>query len=237
MSYTCHHHSESVSHSCLSSVPIFAGLKEDEIALLHPLMRTTQFKKGEPVFHEGEHSASLFVLNRGIIKLTKLENNGKEHILRLLFPGDFFGQSALLQEKPHYASAYAVEETRICLIHRNDFLNVLRSNPDTAAGFMAALSGQLEEADGWAAVLTLLEADRRLARMLLYFRDKSAPGTAQFKLPVSKKELAGMVGTTPETLSRKLAQMSIDGILSVSQRTLHIHDEPALRQLAGEGET
>lgn len=221
--------------SCLAHVPVFTGLRSSEVELLHSVMQTAQYRKGELIFREGDRSESLYVVNRGIIKLTKLEDNGKEHIIRLLFPGDFFGQFALLQEKPHYASAYAADTTGVCRIHRGDFLDILRRDPDTSARFMTALSTQLEEADAWAAVLTLLEADRRLAKMLLYFRQKAAPTSSAFTLPVSKKELAGLIGATPETLSRKLRQLSEGGVLSVARRELRLLDEPALHRLAGEG--
>lgn len=233
-SCACHAQNAANAPSCLAHVPVFAQLHEAEVELLHSVMRTSQYHKGETIFREGDLSDALFVVNRGIIKLTKLEDNGKEHIIRLLFPGDFFGQFALLQEKPHYASAIAADSTGVCRIHRSDFLDILRRDPDTAARFMTALSTQLEEADAWAAVLTLLEADRRLAKMLLYFHRKAAPDSQEFALPVSKKELAGLIGATPETLSRKLRQLSDDGVLTVSGRQLLLRDEAALRHLAGE---
>ncbi|WP_018750083.1 Crp/Fnr family transcriptional regulator [Paenibacillus sanguinis] len=234
-SCACHLQPPHHNHpSCLAHVPVFAGLHSSEAELLHSVMRTAQYRKGELIFREGDRSESLYVVNQGIIKLTKLEDNGKEHIIRLLFPGDFFGQFALLQEKPHYASAYAADTTGVCRIHRSDFLNVLRRDTDTAARFMTALSAQLEEADAWAAVLTLLEADRRLAKMLLYFRQKTALSSDEFILPVSKKELAGLIGATPETLSRKLKQLSQEGVLSVTGRKLRLLDIPALHRLAGD---
>ncbi|RCX16656.1 CRP/FNR family transcriptional regulator [Fontibacillus phaseoli] len=220
--------------SCLSRVPVFSQLRPEEVELLHTVMRSLHFAKGEMIFQEGDRSDSLFVLSRGVIKLTKLEDNGKEHIIRLLFPGDFFGQFSLLQEKPHYANASAADDADICCIHRADFLEVLRRSPDTAARFMTALSAQLEEADSWAAVLTLLEADRRLAKMLLYFQHKSASSSSEFTLPVSKKELAGVIGATPETLSRKLGQLVSSGIAAVSGRKIIILKEQELRRLAGE---
>lgn len=233
-SCACHNRDTATAPSCLAHVPVFAQLRKAEVDLLHSVMQTSKFRKGEIIFREGDRSDSLFVVNRGIIKLTKLEDNGKEHIVRLLFPGEFFGQFALLQEKPHYANAFAADATGVCRIHRSDFLDILRRDPDTAARFMTALSAQLEEADAWAAVLTLLEADRRLAKMLLYFRRKAAPDSREFTLPVSKKELAGLIGTTPETLSRKLRQLSDTEVLTVSRRQLLIRDEAALRRLAGE---
>ncbi|MCA1293310.1 Crp/Fnr family transcriptional regulator [Paenibacillus sp. alder61] len=220
--------------SCLSRVPVFSQLRPEEVHLLHSVMRPRHSSKGEVIFREGDRSDTLYVLSRGVVKLTKLADNGKEHILRLLFPGDFFGQFSLLQEKPHYANASTADEADICRIHRADFLEVLRRSPDTAARFMSALSSQLEEADSWASVLTLLEAERRLAKMLLYFRQKTDPSANEFKLPVSKKELAGVIGATPETLSRKLGQLADAGIVSVSRRVIRIRKEAELRRLAGE---
>ncbi len=81
--------------SCVRNVPIFKGLNEDEISIIEEVINHQTFKKGEYIFQEGETSETLYVIHKGTVKISKLSDEGKEQIIRLLFPGDFFGQYAL----------------------------------------------------------------------------------------------------------------------------------------------
>lgn len=223
----------SYQHACIRRVPIFQTLTDQEIQLLQPVTHSRGYEKGDFVFREEEQSESLFVLNQGLIKLSKVADNGKEHIIRFLFPGDFFGQFALLQDKKHYANAEIVEPSVVCRIHRDDFKPLMEQNPAMTYRFLIAMSELLQQADEWAGALHLYEVDRRLAKMLLYLQRKDVSSDNQLQLPAAKKELALMIGTTPETFSRKLAQFESQGILSVNRRNVRILDPATLCQLAG----
>ena len=83
-------------------------MKEADSQQLRKVTRSRSFVKGEFIFREGEHSETLFVVNEGLIKLTKMSPEGKEQIVRLLFPGDFFGLFSLLKNEKHYMNAEAV---------------------------------------------------------------------------------------------------------------------------------
>lgn len=167
----CEKENCSIHNGCVHRVPIFAHLTEPEINLLQGVILSQTYGKGDFVFQEEEQSESLFVLNEGLIKLSKVADNGKEHIIRFLFPGDFFGQFALLQEKQHYANAEVIEPAVVCQIHRNEFKPLL--------------------------------------------------------------EQALMIGTTPETLSRKLSPFESLSLIQMNKRFITILDPPALQQLAG----
>ncbi|MEB3104002.1 Crp/Fnr family transcriptional regulator [Paenibacillaceae bacterium T2] len=208
---TCHNES-----SCIRRVPVFQGLSDEEIMALHKVTKSRSYGKGNFVFREGEQSETLFVLNRGTVKIVKISDEGKEQIIRLLFPGDFFGLFALLQEKIHYADAEVLETAEVCLIQKKDFKAIIESNPHMAYRFMLAISERLQQADEWIGTFSLLEVERRLAKMLLAFYNRSKAPIVQ--LPVPKKELAALLGTTPETLSRKLAHFESLNILSLKNR-------------------
>ncbi|MGC5325986.1 Crp/Fnr family transcriptional regulator [Brevibacillus sp. SYSU BS000544] len=224
----CSHH-----HSCIRRVPIFQNLTDQEIELLQSVTHSRGYERGDFVFREAEQSESLFVLNQGLIKLSKVADNGKEHIIRFLFPGDFFGQFALLQDKKHYANAEIIEPAVVCRIHRDDFKPLMEQNPAMTYRFLLAMSELLQQADEWAGALHLYEVERRLAKLLFYLQSKDSTVDNQFRLPAAKKELALIIGTTPETLSRKLAQFESQGILSVNKRIVRILDQETLSQLAG----
>lgn len=220
--------------SCITSVPVFKELKEDELKLLQKVTRSRQFEKGEFIFREGESSGALFVVNEGIIKLSKMSPEGKEQIVRLMFPGDFFGLPSLLRNDKHYVNAETIGKTVICLIEKKDFLQTMETNADLTYRFLLALNDRLYEADESVGFLSLMEVEQRLARALILFQEKMNAGQEKFTLPISKKDLASYIGTTPESVSRKLlAFMSKKWIHMDGQRQIQILELECIKQVAG----
>ena len=224
--------SSCVSSSCVRRVPVFNGLSDMEIQQIERIVESKGYDKGAFVFREGERSDSLFVLNEGLIKLTQSSPDGKEHIIRFLFPGDYFGQFALLQNKQNYVNAEMIETGTVCLLHRKKFVPLLESNTTLAYNFLLSMSEQLHHAEDWAAALHMLEVDKRLAKILLYFRSKDN-ANSKVQLPASKKEIAAMIGTTAETLSRKLNQFEELNLIKVDKRVIHILDRETLQDMGG----
>ncbi len=227
--HCCHPSQES---SCIHKVPIFNRLTEQDAAPLLAAIRTHHYSKGQYIFLEGQQSDSLYILNQGLVKLSKTSDAGKEQVFRFLFPGDFLGQFSLLQEKAHYADAEALEDTTVCLIHRNDFLPLLESNSNIAYRFLIAISELLQQAEEWIGTISLLEVERRLAKLLMTFYMKNN-NNPLITLPVQKKEMAALLGTTPETLSRKLAVFEEAGAITVDRRRVTILEPERLQAYAG----
>lgn len=220
--------------SCIHHVPIFHNMKEEELCLLESVVYSSHYDKGTFIFREREQSDALFVLNQGFIKLTKIADTGKEHIIRFLFPGDFFGIYALLQMNQNYANAEVIEPSVVCRIHRDDFKRIIEGNPSMTYPFLLAVTERLQQSDEWAGALHLFEVENRLAIMLLYFLQKNPISHNKLFLPTSKKELAIMIGTTPETLSRKLSHLESLNVISVKKRIINLLNLTYLQQLAGQ---
>ncbi|MFT4414477.1 Crp/Fnr family transcriptional regulator [Fredinandcohnia humi] len=219
--------------SYISLVPIFQGLNDEEIELLQTVTHIKKVKKDEVIFSEGEPSETLYIIIQGLIKITKVAEDGKEQIVRLLFPDDFFGQSALLQTENHYANAVAINETVIYTIQKQDFLNTLERNHKLALRFMRALHERIYQADEWMSLLSLMEVEQRLASVLLLFNDRMQSQNGRFTLPISKKLLAALIGTTPETISRKLVKFVSEKLILLNgQRDIHILDMDGLKRKA-----
>ncbi|HJV46321.1 MAG TPA: Crp/Fnr family transcriptional regulator [Bacillota bacterium] len=222
------------STTCIHAVPIFSSLKGEEIGALQEITHSCKYEKGDFIFREGEPSRSLFVVHEGLIKISKVSDEGKEQIIRLMFPGDFFGQAALLENKTHYAYAEVLEPTNVCRIDRDDFIPFLESHPELTMRFMLALSERLSEVDEWMGALGLLEAESRIAKALIMLQQRNGIDQIQFDLPLSKKDLASLIGTTPETLSRKLDQFKSRKILDLSGRKgIRILNLTELKKMAG----
>ncbi|MED1471560.1 Crp/Fnr family transcriptional regulator [Bacillus salipaludis] len=230
----CCYHCCSHVASCLVSVPVFQGMKEDDLQILQKVTRSRKFQKGKFIFQEGERSETLFVVNQGLIKLTKMSAEGKEQIVRLLFPKDFFGLYSLLRDENHYVHAEAVQETVICYIDKRDFLKTMEGNAGLSYRFLIAVNDRLYEADESVGLLGLLEVEQRLARVLVLFYQKMNPQDGMFTLPISKKDLASYIGTTPETVSRKLLTFISQSLIKMDgRRKIQILELDQLKEIAG----
>ncbi|MCC2684939.1 MAG: transcriptional regulator [Paenibacillaceae bacterium] len=221
-----------LAHSCIRRVPIFQNLSDEEVEILHHVTFQKKYEKNETIFRDGEQSENLYVISRGVVKIAKLTDEGKEQIYRFLFPGDFFGQFSLLQNKTHYANAEALEPAVICQIHKADFTRIIGEHPHMAYRLLIAVSERLQQADEWISTISLLDVERRLAKILLLFYRKQADSQGQVKLPVAKKQLAAWIGTTPETISRKFTHFESLGILaSDNPNKIRILDPKMLESL------
>jgi CRP/FNR family transcriptional regulator len=178
------------------------------------------------------------VVKSGLIKLTQTSKEGKQHILRFLFPGDYFGQFALLHHKRNHVTAEVIEASDVCRLHRKDFLPLVEGNAALAFSFMMSMSEQLQQAEELAGAMHIFEVEKRLARLLVYLFSRNQKELLQpnrkvsIDLPAAKKEFAAMIGTTAETLSRKLNKLESLHIIEVHKRTVKVLDIEALYQMA-----
>ncbi|WP_187355586.1 Crp/Fnr family transcriptional regulator [Paenibacillus tengchongensis] len=204
------------------------------MAAVEQMVDSVHVEKGSFVVREGELSDSLFIVKSGLVKLTQSTPEGKQHLVRLLFPGDYFGQYSLLHHQASDVSAEVVKSGLICQLHREDFLPLLRENAELSFHFLLALSKQLHDAEEQAGVLQMLDVEKRLARLLLHLYEKETaqPPVPEIRLPSAKKEVAAMIGTTAETFSRKLSKFADLKLIAVHQRRIELKDIEALQQMA-----
>lgn len=231
----CCDHCCSHESSCITSVPVFKGMNEADLQQLQKVTGSKRFGKGEYIFRDGERSETLFVVNEGLIKLTKMSPDGKEQIVRLLFPGDFFGLFSLLRNENHYLNAETVgASTIICYIEKKDFLNTMEKNAELSYRFLLTVNDRLYESDESVGFLSFMEVEQRLARALILFHDKMNAKNGTFTLPITKKDLASYIGTTPESVSRKLGSFMSQKLISMDGlRQIQILELDQLKQVSG----
>ena len=219
---------ESPHFTCLGVVPIFQGLREEERLQIAGAARSRQYRKGEFIYSAGEYSSALFVLHTGQVKLFRLNASGREQVLRVLSPGDFFGELSLFSSRPHTDSAQALGEVSMCALNGDAFKEIMAKQPLIAFKVMDALSQRLEKADGLLEAVSLSPVTQRLAGALL---DLSA-GKKTINLPMSKGDFASQLGMSQETLSRRLAAMQEEGLLTLSgRRKIILRDLKAVEAL------
>ncbi|OKP84292.1 hypothetical protein A3844_19770 [Paenibacillus helianthi] len=227
------------SLSCVRGVPVFQALSDGELSVIQSIIESNYYNKGQQVFREGEESDALFVVKSGLIKLTQCNAEGKQHVVRYLFPGDYFGQFALLHHKQNNFTAEIVESGSVCQMRRKDFLPLLEQNASLAFSFLMSMSEQLQQAEETAGVMHMFEVEKRLARLLVKLASGNKSGevnTAQrqvIELPSAKKEIAAMIGTSAETLSRKLRKLISVNIITLRNRKVEILDMDSLLRIGG----
>lgn len=221
---------------CARKVTIFASLSDSDLRKIIMLTNHRDFEKGEVLFLEGSSSDTLYILNEGQVKLSKITKDGKEQILRILSPGDFFGELSLFGNRntTNFA-AVSISDTRICTLTKRRLDVILKEKPEIALEILATLADRLAETENLAQNLATQDVEARIAYILLEFSEKygtAVNGTLHFKIPITREEMANYAGITRETMSRKLRMLEAKGILSFQgPRLITIRNEGFLRSL------
>lgn len=217
------------------SVPLFEGLPPGQQRQLALIASTHTFRKGQVIFCEGDEGKGFYVVITGKVKVYKLGADGKEQILRIFGPGEPIGEAAVFAGEPFPAHAEAMEESRTLFFPRASFVELIRNNPSLAMNMLALLSKRLRTFARLVEDLSLKEVPSRLAAYLLYLSRRSELKADELCLDIPKGELASLLGTIPETLSRILAKMSKQRLIHLKGRHIRILDRAGLEQLAKGG--
>lgn len=220
----------------IKDINLFKGVSSAQLGFLAAQATYKKFKPGEMVIGETDPIRSFYVVISGQLKLYRSSAEGKEQTLQLLGPGDPFGLCTAFATDAFPASAMAIEESAVLLIPGTVMETTARQEPALLFNIIQILSQRLKDSMTLIESLALKEIPGRLASFLRHSlpRDAADKKTA-VELTISQRELAKILGATPEALSRALRKMANDGILSTAGRVITILDRKALELLA-EGE-
>ncbi len=219
----------STSHrGCITLVPIFNHLDDAQMDEIMETVQAHSFKRGELIYRAGDTSDVLTIVNKGSLRIYRLSDSGKEQLVRVLKPGDFTGELALFNETVHENYAEAMEATSVCQIRRYSLQNLLIKYPSISLKILQALSARVDESEHQAAQFSTESTEQRLAAYLVDLLDGDSQ-SAIVTLPLTKKNLASYIGTTPETVSRKLKELEeMHLIKRISSSKIEILDEEKL---------
>lgn len=204
------------AENCVRLVPIFQTLDERDIAEIARLVRDHQLPAGAFLFTEGTAADRLYILAHGQAKVTQSTAAGREQLLRVLGAGDFDGEGVLFTKGEHTTSAEALTPLSICTISQRDFQALLKQKPALALNVLNALGQRVVALEAQTTEQAVASVGERLANYLV--ETAGAMGQLSFDLPLKKKDLAQYLGTTPETVSRKLAHFEAAGLIRQSGR-------------------
>jgi len=215
----------------IAAIPLFEGLTQQQCASLGAIALDRTHQKGQSFFAEGDEGIGFYVILSGKVKIFKLSPEGKEQIFHILEDHEPFGEAAVFAGEHYPASARALSETRTLFFPRQRFIELISREPTLALSMLALLSRRLRKLTQLVENLSLKEVPGRLAAYLLFLNAQkgSAPVIA---LDISKNQMAGLLGTIPETLSRILKRMTDEKLINADARTISILNEKGLAQLA-----
>lgn len=195
----------------LRRVPIFFGLDDSQLEnLTHSLVKKA-YPKNRVVMSEGQAAEYMFIIIAGRVKVQVTDPEGKEVILAVLGPGEFFGEMSLIDQHPSSASVITLESSHFIVVNKEDFRRHLVSNPDIATNIMRGLVKRLRVADKKIETLALLDVYGRVARVLLDFSEViEDKRIIRHKLP-PRQEIAKMIGASREMVSRVMKDLENDG--------------------------
>lgn len=214
----------------VQTVRLFTGLPEAVRHRVASAAVTRPYRRDERIYGPGDRTG-LFIVHRGLVKVYRLTESGHERLIRLMFPGDFLGETALLADTTTDHFAVALQPSELCVIDRTRFTRLLGEHPSVAVQMLRAVSGRLGTAEEMVSALSGKSVRQRLAQQLLHLADEA--GGADFRLPTTKRELASYLGTTAETLSRRLGALQEAGVIRLGpSRQVKVLDPQALRRVA-----
>jgi CRP-like cAMP-binding protein len=210
-------------------VPLFRHLPATALEELSQNLRLRHFGPGDTVFYEGDPGTSLCVIQSGRIKLSLISTSGREVIIDLLGPGDVFGELALLDGEPRSADAVATESTDLLLLQRQDFLQFLEEHPKLSIALLAELSRRLRRDTQLIQDAAFLDVPARLARVILRLAEPQGDSAVRATPRLNQTNLAGLVGTTRETLNKFLGMYQDEGWIRLERGRIFVLNEDALK--------
>ena len=212
----------------LRTVPIFAEVGEPDLEKLATLATRKRYPKDGVVFFENEAGDTLFMIADGRVKVTILGDDGREIILSVLGPGEFFGEMALLDNEPRSATTIAAEDSELLSLSRADFEGVLGHNPSIMASMIKVLTARLRHANHQISTLALLDVYGRVARVIVEMaRDdgkRLKDGRISFHRP-THQEIANRIGTTRETVTRMLKDLQRQNLIKVTGKEIVVEPD------------
>lgn len=219
----------------LQHVPLLAELSSAEYGQLAAALRGRQYRKNEVIFHANDPGDTLFLLTRGLAKVTIESSEQRELIMGLLYPLDFFGEMVLLDDLPRSATVTAIEASEALLLERTTFVELLERTPSIVVKVAEALSRRMRKADELVQSLAFLDTYSRVARVVFNLSEEAGQATEEgtdLGVRWTQRQLANLAGTTRETTARILSDFQQAGYIRMRDGYITVLEQAILARKA-----
>lgn len=209
------------------------ALNKEELIKLAKCKTSYQIKKGETIFEEGEHINGIFCIKSGVGKLSKLNSNGKDQIVRLVKSGELLGQRSAITEEPANLSAIALEDMEVCFVPQKEILGFFNDNNQFSMRVMKTMCNDLKESNDHIVDMAQKTVKVRLAILLLYLEDTFGIDEDQsLKIHLSREEMANILGTATESCIRLLSEFNKNGWIEINNKKIFLKNKNKLKQMS-----
>ncbi|MDZ7671796.1 MAG: Crp/Fnr family transcriptional regulator [Halanaerobiales bacterium] len=220
--------------SDLSKVPYFSHLNEEELNIINKITRVKKYKKDEIIFFEGEKGDYIYIIKKGKVKMLKMNQNGDEQILNIFKKDDILAEVILFDKENYPATAIALSEIELFTINSRELSKIFLHHPQITVKVMKVMSSRLRRAQQNIRDFGLKDSKSRLASLLYHLAEKHGDkkeNEISISLFLTQKELANMIGTTRETVSRTLKSIEKQNIISTSRQKIVVNSIEKLKKL------
>lgn len=217
------------THQCF-----FSSLTREQIVALNLEKIDRTYKKGEYIFQEGAFPKAIYVVYRGVVKVHKYGENGKEQITRLAKAGDLLGYRSLLNQDPYGASASVIENTQLFKIPADSFFSLIKENPDFSLKIIQLLSEDLRRSEKKLLDMAQKSVREKVAETLLLLNEKFGLDeiTKAINSKLTRKEIGDIAGVTTESTIRTMSDFNKENIIDIQGKSIFITDFEKLKREA-----
>ena len=212
-----------VSTAVLKAVPIFTSLPEEQLRMLTMVVTRKSAPRSTTIMAGGDPTDSLYIVLSGRLKVMMSDSDGKEVILAILGPGEFFGEMGLIDEEPRSASVVTLEPCELLSIAKRDFRKCMAENFEMSMAVMRGLVRRLREADRKIGSLALLDVYGRVSRLLLDMAE-TVNGEKIVTKRLPKQDIAKMIGASREMVSRVMKDLQVGGYIEMRGSNIVLRD-------------
>ena len=220
----------------LRSVNIFSGLPDSDLDGISNVCQTRKYPKNSMIILEEEMGDVVFIVKLGTVKITRVNDEGKEVILAMLGEGEVFGEMAVLDGESRSANALAQENCEVIAINRQEFLNILKTNHKVSFNLMTEFAIRLRKSDQQIEALSLDDAEHRIGVSILNLAEEMGiirHGSVTVENLPYQQDIANMAGTSRETVSRVMKMFEERGLIEKTGHTLIIPDYAFFKRIFG----
>ena len=217
-------------HNLLREIRCFAKLSPEAIDALAAVATELPYAAGETIFLEGDPATGLFVLENGVVKISRVSLEGREYIMHLVGPGDSFNDVAAMDGGNNPGTAIAQTAVVVWKLSRSDLRRVAQRHPELVWAFVEDMASRARYLVGLVEDLAMRNVRGRLARLLL----EEATGTERRTVPrmLTQEEMAARLGTVREMVGRTLRSMAASGLIEFDRHRIVILDPERLAEEA-----
>lgn len=215
----------------LRNIPLFKDLSEAELERVKLEIRVRPYAKREVVLHKGGSGDGLLFLLVGQLQVVDVTEDGRAIGLRMLAPGDFFGEIALINNSTRSASVVAMSSVLVAFLPAPTALHLFSHSPPVAQQMLQHLASKIQRDSEFRSLLSITNASKRIYAYLALMRDKDASGQQVIANLPTHQDIANMINTSRETVTRALLTLSQQGIIEKDAHRLLIRDPEALQKL------